>query len=68
MKAKCRKDEDRGNRNEQGNIDGPTSAPEQAGPGKDINEADEKISFADLPDDWECPICGAKKSEFEEIL
>lgn len=32
------------------------------------NEADEKIPFADLPDDWECPICGAKKSEFEEIL
>ncbi len=31
------------------------------------NEADEKIPFVDLPDDWECPICGAKKSEFEEI-
>ena len=21
--------------------------------------------FEDLPDDWECPDCGAKKSEFE---
>ena len=21
--------------------------------------------FADLPDDWECPLCGAAKSEFE---
>ena len=22
-------------------------------------------AFADLPDDWECPICGADKSEFK---
>ena len=21
--------------------------------------------WADLPEDWECPICGAPKSEFE---
>lgn len=21
--------------------------------------------FADLPDSWECPLCGAAKSEFE---
>ena len=21
-------------------------------------------SFADLPEDWRCPICGAEKSEF----
>ena len=23
--------------------------------------------FSELPDDWECPICGAQKSQFEEI-
>jgi rubredoxin len=23
-------------------------------------------SFADLPDDWECPVCGAAKSDFEK--
>ena len=22
--------------------------------------------FADLPDDWLCPVCGAEKSEFQE--
>jgi rubredoxin len=21
--------------------------------------------FEDIPDDWECPVCGAKKSDFE---
>lgn len=24
-------------------------------------------AFEDLPEDWECPICGASKSEFEEV-
>jgi rubredoxin len=24
-------------------------------------------SFADLPDSWECPDCGAGKEEFEKI-
>ena len=23
-------------------------------------------AFADLPDDWVCPVCGASKSEFEK--
>jgi rubredoxin len=23
--------------------------------------------FESLPDDWECPICGAPKSDFERI-
>ena len=23
-------------------------------------------SFADLPDDWTCPLCGAGKDQFEE--
>lgn len=22
--------------------------------------------FGDLPDDWECPVCGASKDNFEE--
>lgn len=30
-------------------------------------EALEKIKFADLPDDWVCPLCGVPKSEFEEV-
>jgi rubredoxin len=24
-------------------------------------------SFEDLPDDWECPDCGASKEEFEKM-
>lgn len=24
-------------------------------------------SFNDLPDDWECPLCGAGKDEFEKV-
>lgn len=24
-------------------------------------------AFEDLPDDWECPICGVGKDEFEEV-
>ena len=23
-------------------------------------------AFKDLPDDWECPICGASKDDFEK--
>lgn len=23
-------------------------------------------SFADLPDDWTCPVCGAEKGQFEK--
>ena len=23
--------------------------------------------FAEIPDDWTCPICGARKSEFEKM-
>ena len=32
------------------------------------DEAVEKVKFSDLPDDWTCPLCGALKSSFEEIL
>jgi flavin reductase (DIM6/NTAB) family NADH-FMN oxidoreductase RutF/rubredoxin len=31
------------------------------------DEADEEIKFADLPDDWVCPVCGSDKSDFIEI-
>ncbi len=31
------------------------------------DEAVEGVAFADLPDWWVCPNCGAPKSEFEEI-
>ena len=24
------------------------------------------VAFADLPDDWACPLCGVGKDEFEE--
>ena len=29
------------------------------------DDAKEKIPFAELPDTWVCPLCGAKKSDFE---
>jgi len=31
------------------------------------DEAVENTAFADLPDSWTCPVCGAEKSDFEEI-
>ncbi|MEE4600910.1 MAG: rubredoxin [Desulfobacteraceae bacterium] len=24
-------------------------------------------AFEDLPDDWECPVCGVGKDEFEKV-
>lgn len=24
-------------------------------------------AFADLPDDWVCPVCGASKDDFEKV-
>ena len=32
------------------------------------DEAKEGVKFADLPDDWKCPLCGAPKSLFEEVV
>lgn len=32
------------------------------------DEAKEKVKFADLPDDWACPLCGSPKSAFEEVI
>jgi len=26
-----------------------------------------ETDFEDLPDDWECPVCGADKSVFEKV-
>lgn len=31
------------------------------------DEAEEGTPFASLPDDYECPVCGAGKDAFEEI-
>lgn len=31
------------------------------------NNVEPGTAFADLPDDWVCPACGAEKSEFEKV-
>ena len=31
------------------------------------DENNESVKFADLPDNWSCPNCGAEKSDFIEI-
>lgn len=31
------------------------------------DEEQEGTPFADLPDDWTCPECGATKEDFEQI-
>ena len=31
------------------------------------DEAEEKVKFEDLPDDWTCPLCGAPKDAFEKV-
>ncbi len=36
--------------------------PEQGDSDNDITAG---TSFEDLPDDWECPVCGAGKEDFE---
>lgn len=37
--------------------------PEQGDPDNGIEPG---TAFADLPDDWECPVCGASKDDFEK--
>ena len=32
------------------------------------DEAVEGVKFEDLPNDWKCPLCGASKEMFEEIV
>jgi rubredoxin-NAD+ reductase len=38
---------------------------------EDVGDPDSGIAagtlFADLPDDWVCPMCGASKEDFEAI-
>ena len=29
------------------------------------DDAKEKVPFAELSDDWKCPLCGAAKSDFK---
>ena len=31
------------------------------------DEAEEPVRFADLPNDWVCPVCGSEKSDFFEV-
>jgi rubredoxin len=38
--------------------------PEQGDPDSNIPPG---TPFEELPDDWQCPVCGASKSEFEQI-
>ena len=33
----------------------------------EYDEANEELSFKDLPDDWVCPLCGVGKDEFSEV-
>lgn len=35
--------------------------------GYEYDEATEGIAFAELPDAWQCPLCGAPKSAFEPV-
>lgn len=38
--------------------------PEEGEPGRGVRPG---TSFNDLPDEWECPGCGAPKREFERV-
>lgn len=37
--------------------------PEQGDPDNGVEPG---TKFSDLPDDWECPVCGASKDDFEK--
>ena len=37
------------------------------GKGDPDSDIDPGTPFADLPDDWVCPMCGAAKSDFEPV-
>jgi rubredoxin len=39
--------------------------PAEGDPDNDISPG---TAFEDLPDDWECPVCGVGKDEFVEII
>ena len=34
--------------------------------GYEYDEEAEGVKFADLPEDWVCPVCGVPKGEFTE--
>lgn len=38
--------------------------PELGDPDSDIAPG---TPFEELPEEWECPVCGASKSDFEEV-
>ena len=38
--------------------------PEAGDPDNGVNPG---TAFADIPDDWVCPVCGASKDDFEEV-
>ena len=38
--------------------------PEEGDPDNDIAPG---TPFADIPDDWVCPVCGAGKEDFEKV-
>ncbi len=38
--------------------------PEPGDPDSDIAPG---TPFEELPEEWECPVCGASKSDFEEV-
>lgn len=35
--------------------------------GDEDNDIKPGTAFEDLPEDWECPLCGAPKDEFEPV-
>lgn len=35
--------------------------------GDEDNGIEPGIDFEDLPEDWECPLCGASKEDFEPV-
>jgi rubredoxin len=37
--------------------------PEQGDPDNGVNPG---TKWEDVPDDWECPVCGASKDDFEK--
>lgn len=39
--------------------------PEEGDPDNGINPG---TKFEDLPDDWECPVCGASKDDFAKEM
>ncbi len=47
------------------NVCGFTYNPEEGDPDSGIAPG---TSFEDIPDDWNCPVCGANKEDFEPLV